>query len=102
MINAILDTDVSHLSFESEFVNDTIDGCGFSRQLERIQTPMTSNRLYTLIVILSASVIGCGGAEPKKLPPQATPEVKAQNDKAHEEAKAAAGAPAGGATEPPK
>ncbi|MBS0202570.1 MAG: hypothetical protein JSS49_06685 [Planctomycetes bacterium] len=61
---------------------------------------MTSNRLYTLIVILSASVIGCGGAEPKKMP-EISNEVKAQNDKAHEEAKAGA-APAGGATEAPK
>lgn len=102
MMNAMLDTEVSHLSFELEFANDTIVGCGFSRQLQRIQTPMTSNRLYTLIVILSASVIGCGGAEPKKMPTQVTPEVKAQNDKAHEEAKAANQAPAGGATEPPK
>lgn len=49
---------------------------------------MISNRLAVAAVVLSAAVVGCGGgAEPKKIP-TVTPEMKAEQDKAHAEAKA--------------
>jgi outer membrane lipoprotein-sorting protein len=64
---------------------------------------MISKRLQIAAVILSAAVVGCGGAEPKKITPP-TAEQKAELDKAHQEMKAKmeAGTTSGGAAEPPK
>lgn len=49
---------------------------------------MISNRLSVAAIVLSAAFVGCGGgAEPKKIP-TVTPEMKAEQDKAHAENKA--------------
>jgi hypothetical protein len=54
---------------------------------------MISNRLSAGLVVLSAAIVGCSGAEPKKLP-TVTPEQKATQDKEHEEMKAKMQTPA--------
>lgn len=55
--------------------------------LSKVYSEMNASRFYVAAVILSSAVIGCGGAEPKKLP-TVTPEQQAELDKQHAETKA--------------
>lgn len=55
--------------------------------LSKVNSEMNANRFYVAAVILSSAVLGCGGAEPKKLP-TITPEQQAELDKQHAEMKA--------------
>lgn len=53
----------------------------------RISHQMTSKRLAVFCGIMSVAIIGCGGS-PEKVTPKVTPEMKAEQDKAHAQVKA--------------